>query len=103
MISKVLKIAKWVVLGLAIAVAVSFLLGFLVKALWNWLMPEVFGLAAISFWQAWGLLILANLLLGSGARIHHDRRRGGDGFRREVKEKLSPQAAGGDTTPTSAA
>jgi hypothetical protein len=39
------------------------LFGFLVMWLWNWLMPAVFGLRAINFWQAFGLLILSKILL----------------------------------------
>lgn len=30
--------------------------------LWNWLMPEIFGLKAIMFWQAWGLVFLSGIL-----------------------------------------
>lgn len=30
--------------------------------LWNWLMPEIFGLKAITFWQAWGLVFLSGIL-----------------------------------------
>jgi len=33
--------------------------------LWNWLMPVLFGLKTITFWQAWGLLYLAALLFKS--------------------------------------
>lgn len=33
--------------------------------LWNWLMPEIFGLKAITIWQAAGLFVLSNLLLKS--------------------------------------
>jgi hypothetical protein len=33
--------------------------------LWNWLIPCIFGLAAINFWQALGLLVLARILFGS--------------------------------------
>jgi len=29
--------------------------------LWNWLMPVIFGLPEIGFWQAFGLLILSNI------------------------------------------
>ena len=35
--------------------------------LWNWLMPVMFGLHAISFWQALGLLVLSKILF-SGFR-----------------------------------
>ncbi len=30
--------------------------------LWNWLMPEIFGLKEITFWQAWGINFLAGIL-----------------------------------------
>jgi hypothetical protein len=30
--------------------------------LWNWLMPELFGLKIITFWQALGLVFLSGLL-----------------------------------------
>ncbi len=32
--------------------------------LWNWLMPALFGLSAITFWQAVGLLSLSWILFG---------------------------------------
>ncbi len=40
------------------------LFGFLVMSLWNWLMPSLFGIHAITFWQAFGLLILSRILFG---------------------------------------
>ena len=30
--------------------------------LWNWLMPIIFGLCTLTFWQACGLLLLASFL-----------------------------------------
>jgi hypothetical protein len=36
----------------------------IVMLLWNALIPEIFHLAMISFWQAAGLLILAKILFG---------------------------------------
>ena len=41
-----------------------------VMLLWNWLMPAIFGLTAITFWQALGLLALAKILF-SGFGCHH--------------------------------
>ncbi len=32
--------------------------------LWNWLMPMIFGLVKIGFWQALGLALLARLIFG---------------------------------------
>ncbi len=37
---------------------------FVVMWLWNWLMPVIFSLHAISFWQALGLLVLSKILFG---------------------------------------
>ncbi len=45
--------------------------------LWNWLMPELFGLAAISFWQAVGLLTLCKILFGGIGGGHHGHAHGG--------------------------
>lgn len=36
-----------------------------VMLLWNWLMPELFGLPKIPFWKALGLFALCRLLFGS--------------------------------------
>lgn len=38
--------------------------GFITMHLWNWLMPLLFHLPTITFWQTVGLLILSRLLLG---------------------------------------
>jgi Ca2+/H+ antiporter, TMEM165/GDT1 family len=35
-----------------------------VLQLWNWLMPKTFGLHAITYWQALGLLCLSWILFG---------------------------------------
>jgi hypothetical protein len=49
-----------VLLGLIAIVIV--LLGYPVMLLWNWLMPEIFGLSEITFWQAIGLNVLCTIL-----------------------------------------
>lgn len=36
----------------------------IIMLLWNWLMPDIFGLVTISFWQALGLFALSHLLFG---------------------------------------
>jgi hypothetical protein len=36
-----------------------------VQLLWNWLMPKIFGLTTITFWEALGLVLLSNLLIKS--------------------------------------
>jgi hypothetical protein len=57
----------WFLRGLKILVFVALgvtVFGFVVMALWNRLMPVVFGLHVISFWQALGLLVLSKILFG---------------------------------------
>ena len=44
--------------------------GFVVMWLWNRLMPNLFGLHVLSFWQALGLLILSKILF-SGFHGRH--------------------------------
>ena len=34
--------------------------------LWNWLMPDLFGLKEITYWQGWGLVLLSHLLFKTG-------------------------------------
>jgi hypothetical protein len=41
-----------------------FLFSFFVMQLWNWLMPAIFGLHAITYWQALGILVLSKILFG---------------------------------------
>jgi predicted membrane chloride channel (bestrophin family) len=51
-------VVKAVVTGM-VAIA---LFGLVVMSLWNWLMPAIFGLRMISFWQALGLVFLSKIL-----------------------------------------
>lgn len=48
-----------VLAGIALIVIVGLFVGLPVMWLWNWLMPAIFGLPVIGFWQAVGLYILA--------------------------------------------
>ena len=48
-------------------------MGLAISALWNALIPAIFGLPAISYWQALGLFLLSRVLFGRfggwGSRI----------------------------------
>jgi len=58
---------RWIKRGLVVALiatAAAAVFGFIVMSLWNWLAPGVFGLHAITFWQALGILILSKILFG---------------------------------------
>lgn len=78
-----LKIALFATLA---ATAVSFV----VMSLWNALMPAIFAVRAIGFWQALGLLVLSKILFG-GFRPHTG---GGPHWRRRMMqrwEQMTPE------------
>jgi hypothetical protein len=74
------KIPKWLFVaapfGFAIFIAIG---GEVVLHLWNWLLPTLFGLRQITFWQALGLLALCRILFGgfglSGGGVRSNSRR----------------------------
>jgi hypothetical protein len=54
------------VFGVIVLIAiVSLILALPTMWLWNWLMPILFGLTKITFWQALGVNILSNILFKS--------------------------------------
>jgi hypothetical protein len=64
--------------------------GLITMLLWNNILPQLFHLPQISFWQAVGLLILSRLLFGFPAHwsgLHNHRM----GHLREKWEHMSPQ------------
>jgi hypothetical protein len=67
---------KWmfVLVPPALALVIA-IFGEVVMHLWNWLVPALFGLHMITFWQALGLLVLCRILFG-GFGHHGDRSRG---------------------------
>ena len=77
---------KWIflaplaILGLLLFVAIG---GEVVRQLWNWLLPPLFGWRQITFWQALGLLALCRILFGGWG----GRRSGRSQFRRRMEER----------------
>lgn len=57
---KALRVLKVLLIVLVAATVLSYV----VMRLWNWLVPEIFGLHSISWLQALGLLLLSKILLG---------------------------------------
>jgi hypothetical protein len=57
---RILRVLKFIALGTLAAAVFSLV----VMSLWNWLMPALFGLHAVTFWQALGLLVLSKLFFG---------------------------------------
>jgi hypothetical protein len=90
---KMSKRRKWIFIVPAAIVGMvlfTFLGGEVVRLLWNWLLPPLFGWHQVTFWQALGLLALCRILFG---------RFGGRGFARsnarrriaERWERLTPE------------
>lgn len=51
---------------------IAVVIGFPIKWLWNWLMPNLFGLPEISFWMALGIALLISILFGGVVKINKD-------------------------------
>ncbi len=66
------------IMGLVFITLFAFLFGFIVQQLWNALMPSLFNLKTITYWQGFGLVILARILIGTfgsgmGKRSHYHK------------------------------
>ena len=76
--------------------------GEIVRELWNWLLPPIFGWRQVSFWQALGMLALCRILFGGF---------GGHGFprtkhmtpeeRERVRQRLRERCGLGPSTSES--
>ncbi|HOP11383.1 MAG TPA: hypothetical protein PK629_07820 [Oscillospiraceae bacterium] len=66
-VPKPLQITVYVILGVLGVAAMGVLFGFIIMWLWNWLMPAIFNLGEITYWQAIGIFILAKLIFGFGS------------------------------------
>ncbi len=79
--------------GVILAAIIALIFGVLVMKLWNWLMPTIFGLTKITFWQAWGLVLLSHILFKSFP--HNKSHDHDDRWKRHFKEKLFPEKESG--------
>jgi hypothetical protein len=91
------KIVLGILFGLLI-IGLVFLCGWVVMLLWNWLMPDLFGLKRVGYWQAWGLLALCTILFkgmpsSGGGKGGSDRKR-----KRKLRQYIREEqtARGGD-------
>lgn len=57
-------VVLWVLFFAVLFVAFIALFGFVFQYLWNWLMPDIFGLTTVTYWQAIGLIILSKIIFG---------------------------------------
>ena len=83
--SKVMKamvIGPLAILGLLFF---TFVGGEIVRLLWNWLLPPLFGWREVTFWQALGLLALCRILFGGIGRHSFSR----SNIRRRVADRMA--------------
>jgi hypothetical protein len=83
---KIGAIIGMAIMGIIFAGAMGLLFGFVVMWLWNWLMPSIFGLGAITFWQAWGLVVLTHILFK--CHNHHPHHRHNAKWKSHFKQKF---------------
>jgi len=60
----VLLAVIFAIIGLIFAIPVMFL--------WNWLMPNIFGLGEIGYFQAWGIFWLSALLFKGSSTTNNE-------------------------------
>jgi hypothetical protein len=75
---------RWIVMApLAILAMLLFIAigGEIVRQLWNWLLPPLFGWRQITFWQALGMLALSRILFGGFG--------GRGGYRSKFRRRLA--------------
>jgi hypothetical protein len=85
---------KWVFIVPAALVGIAlftFIGGEVVRLLWNWLLPPLFGWRQITFWQALGLLALCRILFGGWG--HHGGPRSHSGVRRRMADRMADRVA----------
>ena len=85
---KALFVVPMVIGGIIIMLLLAFIFGFFVMWLWNWLMPEIFSLPEITYWQAWGLVLLAHIFFKASG-FHHNSRNNDSRWKSRVKRKFS--------------
>ena len=59
------KLIGGILLVIILAVILAAIIAYPAMLLWNWLMPELFGLKFITFWQMFGLIALVRIILPS--------------------------------------
>jgi len=81
-------------LGIAVAVGFFFGIGKLTEWLWRVTVVDIFAFKPISFWQAWGLILLSQILfkanMQSSTRTGHGWRRSAPGGEGPVMESAPP-------------
>src|SRR5262245_31931995 len=86
---------KWIFIAPAILLGIAlftFIGGEIVRLLWNWLLPPLFGFPLVTFWQALGLLVLCRILFGGSGFLGSGRRREPT-IRHQIGDRIADRVA----------
>ena len=62
------------ILPLITFLLVGLIVGFFIMLLWNWLMPDIFGIKEITYWQGLGMFLLSDILFKSNTKRISDEK-----------------------------
>lgn len=74
--------------GFILAAGLALIFGWIVMLLWNWLMPAIFKLPTIDYWQGWGLVVLSHILIKPGFGHGRPNHFGGGRHGRDWKHQM---------------
>ncbi|HSE38368.1 MAG TPA: hypothetical protein VLG74_13775 [Blastocatellia bacterium] len=89
-VTRLILIAPLAILGMVIFAWIG---GEVVKLLWNWLAPALFGFRQITFWQALGLLALCRILFGGFGLGGGGKRNSGRRMEARINERVRERLA----------
>ena len=90
---RLIWLAPLAILGILLFMVIG---GEIVQQLWNWLLPPLFGIRQITFWQALGILVLCRILFGGfgfhGSQRSRSRRGVGNRIADRVAERVAERS-----------
>ena len=93
--AKILVVIGFAILGFG-ALA---LFGWVTMLLWNWIMPDTFGLKPLTYWKAWGLLLLCSILFkGMGSSSSGNGKRSDRKRKEQLRSYMKDDPEQGEST-----
>jgi hypothetical protein len=84
---RVFRILLAVFAGMSFVSLFAATFGWVVMLLWNWLMPSIFDLKEITYWQAFGITVLSKILLSAHHGMPHPGKYHSDEIHRKVDDR----------------
>jgi hypothetical protein len=97
------KLMVMIPIGIGAIAIFTFVGGTAVKLLWNWLLPPLFGVPELTFWQALGMLALCRILFGGfggkGSDSHKSTPEEKERFRQGMRRRFGWGSPSGECPP----